>query len=68
MSTIEKATLIFAIALLCAVGIVVYFSPYHSCSRAWTAAKYSPAYSARTCIGGPLAYIGVPSSTVHLQT
>jgi hypothetical protein len=51
-STVLLAAAIIAAALIAAVGLYLYFSPYHSCVRALAETGYEPADAALACLQG----------------
>ena len=51
-SAVIISTAMVALALLAMMGLYLYFSPYHSCVRALTAAEYEPSEAALACLHG----------------
>lgn len=47
-----QAALIVAVAMLTAVALYLYFSPYHACVRAFEAAGAQPSVAHWRCVGG----------------
>ena len=52
MNELVKAAAILAAAFVAVMALYLYFSPYHSCVRALTAAEYEPAEAALACLHG----------------
>jgi hypothetical protein len=51
-SAVIVSAAIVAVAIVAAVGLSLYFSPYHSCVRALVADDYAPADAALACLQG----------------
>jgi hypothetical protein len=52
MSDIVKAAAVIAAAIVAAMALYLYFSPYHSCVRTLTATDYEPSEAALACLHG----------------
>ncbi|MGB2818506.1 MAG: hypothetical protein WBA53_10730 [Burkholderiaceae bacterium] len=51
-SAVILSATIVATAFVAAMGLYLYFSPYHSCVRVLRAADYEPADAALACLHG----------------
>ncbi len=51
-SAVIVSAAIVALAVVAAVGLSLYFSPYHSCVRALVADDYAPSDAALACLQG----------------